>query len=81
MSWPRRPCISPLTSRGSASFTPGADILMVGTFGNPQEEGSMAVFPTRASAEAFVEGDPFVLEDVVRSWQIRDWNEILTSGA
>lgn len=62
-------------------FHARGDILMVGTFGNPQEEGSMAVFPTRASAEAFVEGDPFVLEDVVRSWQIRDWNEILTSGA
>jgi uncharacterized protein YciI len=37
----------------------------------------MAGFPTRAAAEAFVEGDPFVLEGVIRSWQIRDWNEIL----
>jgi uncharacterized protein YciI len=53
------------------------EILMVGTFGDPQAEGSMAVFPTRASAEAFVDGDPFVLEGVVRSWQIREWNEIL----
>jgi uncharacterized protein len=53
------------------------EILMVGTFGDPQTEGSMAVFPTRASAEAFVEGDPFVLEGVVRSWQVREWNEIL----
>jgi hypothetical protein len=38
----------------------------------------MGVFPTRASAEAFVAGDPFVREGVVRRWQIRDWNEILT---
>jgi uncharacterized protein len=53
------------------------EILMVGTFGDPQAEGSMAVFPTRASAEAFVDGDPFVLAGVVRSWQIREWNEIL----
>jgi uncharacterized protein YciI len=28
-------------------------------------------------AEAFVTEDPFVLEGVVRSWQIRDWNEVL----
>jgi hypothetical protein len=27
--------------------------------------------------KAFVGRDPFVLEGVVRSWQIRDWNEIL----
>jgi uncharacterized protein YciI len=58
-------------------FQARGDILLVGTFGDPQTEGSMGVFPTRAAAEAFVEGDPFVLEGVVRSWQIRDWNEIL----
>jgi uncharacterized protein YciI len=37
----------------------------------------MAIFPTRAAAEAFVEGDPFVLNGVVRRWEIREWNEIL----
>lgn len=61
-------------------FHARGEILMVGTFGDPQAEGSMAVFPTRASAEAFVAGDPFVLEGVVRAWQIRDWNEILVEG-
>ena len=53
------------------------EILMVGTFGDPQEQGSMAIFPTREAAEAFVEGDPFVLEGVVRRHEIREWNEIL----
>ena len=52
-------------------------LLMVGTFGNPQDEGSMAIFTTRESAEEFVEGDPFVLNGVVRRWYIREWNEIL----
>jgi uncharacterized protein YciI len=58
-------------------FHDRGEILMVGTFGDPQTQGSMSVFPTRAAAEAFVAGDPFVLEGVVRSWEIRDWNEIL----
>ena len=38
----------------------------------------MAIFNTREAAEEFVKGDPFVLNGVVRSWQIRDWNEALS---
>jgi len=52
---------------------------MVGTFGDPQAQGSMAIFRTRAAAEAFVAGDPFMLEGVVKAYEIRDWNEILTA--
>ena len=58
-------------------FHARGDLLMVGTFGDPQEQGSMAIFATRAAAEAFVEGDPFVLNGVVRRWEIREWNEAL----
>ena len=58
-------------------FHARGDILMVGTFGDPQEQGSMAIFATRAAADAFVEGDPFVLNGVVRRWEIREWNEAL----
>jgi uncharacterized protein YciI len=50
-------------------------LLMVGTFADPQTEGSMAIFTTRAAAEEFVDGDPFVLNQVVRQYHIRDWNE------
>ena len=58
-------------------FHSRGDLLMVGTFGDPQEQGSMAIFATRAAADAFVEGDPFVLNGVVRRWEIREWNEAL----
>jgi uncharacterized protein YciI len=54
------------------------DLLLVGTFANPQEEGSMAVFTTRDAAEEFVKGDPFVSNGVVRGWTIREWNEIFS---
>jgi uncharacterized protein YciI len=59
-------------------FAGRGSLLMVGTFSNPQEEGSMAIFTTREAAEEFVRGDPFVLEGVVRAWHIREWNEVLS---
>lgn len=52
-------------------------LLMIGTFTNAQEEGSMAIFTTREAAEAFAKSDPFVLSGVVRRWSIREWNEAL----
>lgn len=51
---------------------------MIGTFANPQTEGSMAIFTSPEAAEGFVRGDPFVLNGVVRSYTIREWNEALT---
>ena len=48
---------------------------MVGTFENPQADGSMAVFTSRAAAEEFAAADPFVLQGVVSSYQIKGWNE------
>ena len=52
-------------------------LLMVGTFGDPQKEGSMAIFTSREAAEEFVAGDPFVENGVVRGWEIREWDEAL----
>ncbi|WP_433618399.1 YciI family protein [Dactylosporangium sp. CA-139114] len=60
------------------AFHARGDLLMVGTFGDPQAQGSMAVFRTRESAEEFVAGDPFVVHGVVAGYEIRDWHEILT---
>jgi uncharacterized protein YciI len=56
------------------------DLLMIGIFGDPQQEGSMAVFASREAAEEFVKDDPFVTEGVVKNWHIREWNEILTGS-
>jgi hypothetical protein len=54
------------------------DLLMVGTFGDPQAQGSMSIFRSREAAEEFAEDDPFVLNGVVRCWEVRDWEEVLT---
>ena len=58
-------------------FADRGELLMIGTFANPQEDGSMGIFATREAAEEFVRGDPFVLNGVVRNWTIREWNEAL----
>ena len=58
-------------------FHTRGDLLQVGTFANPQRDGSMAVFRTREAAEEFAREDPFVVNGVVRDWRILDWNEIL----
>jgi uncharacterized protein YciI len=57
------------------AFHERGTLLMYGPFGDPQNEGSMAVFSSRDAAEEFVAGDPFVLNGVVRGWEIRDWDE------
>ena len=62
-------------------FADRGELLMIGPFANAQEDGSMAVFTTRAAAEEFVRGDPFVLHGVVRNWTIRDWNEAVAPEA
>jgi uncharacterized protein YciI len=58
-------------------FQDRGTLLMIGTFADPQEEGSMAIFTTREAAEAFARADPFVLNGVVRRWSIREWNEAI----
>jgi uncharacterized protein YciI len=40
---------------------------------------NMAVFRTRAAAEAFASGDPFLLEGVVKDYQIKDWGDQMLS--
>jgi uncharacterized protein len=37
----------------------------------------MAIFKTRAAAEQFVAEDPFILEGLIKSFVIREWNDNL----
>jgi uncharacterized protein YciI len=37
--------------------------------------GNMSIFRTRAAAEAFSKEDPFILEGLIKSFVIRDWND------
>jgi uncharacterized protein YciI len=53
------------------------ELLMIGTFADAQADGAMGVFTSRAAAERFVGGDPFVRNGVVAKACLRDWNEAL----
>jgi uncharacterized protein len=37
--------------------------------------GNMALFRTRSAAEAFAAGDPFLLEGLLKDYQIKDWGD------
>jgi uncharacterized protein len=73
----KAPAQFPAHSARVQEFRARGDLLMVGTFGDPQNEGSMAIFTSREAAEEFVKDDPFVLNGVVRDWHIREWYEVL----
>jgi uncharacterized protein YciI len=74
----RIPVLFPAHRTRLDEFHQRGELLMVGTFGDPIAEGSMAVFRTREGAEEFVADDPFVTGGVVGNWYLREWNEVLT---
>jgi uncharacterized protein YciI len=63
------------------AFAERGDLLMIGPLAEPPNGDAMAVFTTRAAAEEFVAGDPFVLSGIVAEWSVRAWNEVLTPDA
>jgi uncharacterized protein len=58
-------------------FAASGDVLMIGTFGDPATEGSMALFRSREAAERFIAGDPFLVEGLVHRYRILDWDPLV----
>jgi len=54
------------------SFIKKGEVIGIGPFA---DRGNMAIFRTREAAEAFVKQDPFILEGLVKSFVIREWND------
>jgi len=57
-------------------FVARGEVVGVGPFTDPSG-GNMALFRTRAAAEAFAAGDPFKLEGLVKEYQIKDWADAM----
>jgi len=55
-------------------FVSRGDVIGIGPFA---DRGNMAIFRTREAAEAFARLDPFILEGLVKSVVIRDWNDTM----
>lgn len=50
------------------------EVIGIGPFG---DKGNMAIFKTREAAEQFITEDPFILEGLVKSVVIHDWNDTM----
>lgn len=57
-------------------FHRNGTLLMAGPYGTPPM-GALGIFTTRAAAEEFVAGDPFVIDGVVGKYIIHEWSEAL----
>ena len=62
-------------------FSKSGDVLMIGTFGDPASQGSMAIFRSREAAERFRESDPFWTEGLIHRSRIQDWDPLVFSVA
>jgi uncharacterized protein len=59
-------------------FLARGEVVGVGPF-TDAGGGNMGLFRTRAAAEAFAKGDPFLLEGLVKEYQIKDWGDQMLS--
>jgi len=60
------------------AFVARGEVVGVGPFTDPAG-GNMALFRTRAAAEAFAKDDPFFLEGLVKEYVIKDWADQMLS--
>jgi uncharacterized protein YciI len=65
----------------SAELHAAGPLLMAGAFTDHPGEpvATMAVLTTRADAEDFARGDPFVIAGMVDKWEVRNWGNIFSA--
>ena len=56
------------------AFKARGDVIGIGPFA---DLGNMGIFRTREAAEEFAKQDPFILEGLIKSFVIRDWNDTM----
>jgi len=54
-------------------FVARGDVIGIGPF--TDKGGNMAIFRSREAAEQFVKEDPFMLEGLIKSYDVRDWGD------
>jgi uncharacterized protein YciI len=53
--------------------------VVIGTSAGKTREEIMAIFRSRAAAEAFAKSDPFLLEGAANEYQIKEWADGMLS--
>jgi len=56
------------------AFKARGEVIGIGPF---VDLGNMGIFRTREAAEEFAKQDPFILEGLIKSFVIRDWNDTM----
>lgn len=51
-------------------------LIMAGAYTDPLD-GAVLVFRSKAAAEAFPAGDPYVSHGLVTNWWVREWNVVV----
>ena len=54
-------------------FIARGEVIGIGPFAD--RRGNLAIFRSREAAEAFVKQDPFILEGLIESYDIREWGD------
>jgi uncharacterized protein YciI len=57
------------------AFIARGDVIGIGPF--KDAGGNLAIFRSREAAEAFVKQDPFILEGLIASYEIREWADTM----
>ncbi len=57
-------------------FIAQGDVVGIGPF-KDEARGNMVIFRSREAAEAFTKQDPFILEGLIKSFVIRDWDDAM----
>jgi uncharacterized protein YciI len=55
------------------TFIARGEVIGIGPF--TDKGGNLAIFRSRVAAEAFVKQDPFILEGLIKSYDIREWGD------
>ncbi len=55
------------------AFVARGEVIGIGPF--LDQGGNLAIFSSRETAEAFVKQDSFVLEGLIKSYDIREWGD------
>ena len=58
------------------------EIILAGAYANPAD-GALLVFQSDSpkTAEDFAKTDPYVLNDVIKSWRVREWTTVVGDNA
>lgn len=60
------------------SFADNDELLLVGVY--PENlDGALLIFNSEESAQEFVNKDPYVINQLVSNWKIRQWSLVLGS--